>query len=49
MPATSLFDRDLGAHLSAKSGVVDFTQRALFLVRGQDRAGNDLNIGHPGL
>ena len=49
MPATSLFDRDLGAHLSAESGVVDFTQRALFLVRGQDRAGNDLNIGHPSL
>ncbi len=46
MPATSHFDRKMGARLSSKSGVVDFTQRALYLVRGQDRGGNDLSIGH---
>ena len=46
MPATSHFDRDLGAELAARSGVVDFTQRALYLVRGEDKAGNDLLVGH---
>ena len=46
MPATSHFDRELGARLGNKSGVVDFTQRALYLVRGKDRGSNDLNIGH---
>ena len=46
MPATSHFDRKIGAQLGSKSGVVDFTQRALYLVRGQDRGGNDLRIGH---
>ena len=46
MPATSHFDRNLGNQLGAKSGVVDFTQRALYLVRGEDKAANDLKIGH---
>lgn len=43
MPATSHFRRDLGA----KSGAVDFSQRALFLVRGEDKSGlNDFETGH---
>ena len=46
MPATSHFDRALGAQLGAKSGVVDFTERALYLVRGEDKGGNDLQVGH---
>ena len=48
MPASSLFDRALGAELAARSGnVVDFATRALHLLRGHDRAGrNDLRIGH---
>ncbi len=48
MPASSLFDRALGAELAARSGnVVDFATRALFLLRGRDRSGgNDLRIGH---
>lgn len=47
MPATSHFDRKLGAELGTKSGVVDFTRRALYLVRGEDKGGNDLKIGRP--
>ena len=46
MPATSHFDRNLGNKLGAKSGVVDFKHRALYLVRGEDKAANDLKIGH---
>lgn len=47
MPATSHFDRDLGAELGARSGTVDFTTRALYLVRGEDKSGlNDFTIGH---
>ncbi len=46
MPATSHFDRDLGRQLAAKSNVVDFVNRALFLVSGEDKGGNDLQVGH---
>ena len=46
MPASSLFDRGLKP-LDGKTGVaVNFAQRPLWLVRGQDSAGNDLNMGH---
>ncbi|MCG8696062.1 MAG: phytanoyl-CoA dioxygenase family protein [Minwuiales bacterium] len=47
MPATSHFDRALGATLAARSGVVDFVKRPIWLLRGVDRSGlNDFNIGH---
>ena len=46
MPATSLFDRALRP-VDGQSGVaVNFAQRPLWLVKGQDRAGNDFRIGH---
>ena len=48
MPATSLFDRALKPH-DGKTGVpVAFAKRPLWLLRGQDRAGNDFKVGHPG-
>ena len=47
MPASSLFDRRLKP-VDGKTGVaVNFAQRPLWLVRGQDRAGNDFRVGHP--
>lgn len=46
MPATSLFDRQLRP-VDGKTGVpVNFAHRPLWLVRGQDRAGNDFVTGH---
>lgn len=46
MPATSLFDRSLRP-VDGKTGVpVNFARRPLWLVRGQDRAGNDFVTGH---
>ncbi len=46
MPATSLFDRRLKP-VDGKTGVpVNFAHRPLWLVRGQDRAGNDFVTGH---
>jgi ectoine hydroxylase-related dioxygenase (phytanoyl-CoA dioxygenase family) len=47
MPATSLFDRNLSP-AADKSGIpVSFASRPLWLLRGQDRTGqNDFEIGH---
>lgn len=46
MPASALFDRRLKP-VDGKTGVpVDFSRRPLWLVRGQDRAGNDFEVGH---
>lgn len=46
MPASSYFDRDLGAQQVAELGVVDISQRQLHLVRGVDRCGrNDVFQG----
>ncbi|MDE2606908.1 MAG: phytanoyl-CoA dioxygenase family protein [Burkholderiales bacterium] len=48
MPSTSLFDRHLRPS-DGKTGVpVNFARRPLWLLKGQDRAGNDFRIGHPG-
>ena len=41
MPATSLWDRELGARLSEEQGIVDFKNRLLYLVRGTDRTGRN--------
>jgi len=47
MPATSHFDRALGAEITKRTKVVDFENRALHLLRGVDRSGlNDFSIGH---
>lgn len=47
MPATSVFERNLNP-LDGQSGVpVNFAQRPLWLLRGQDRTGrNDFEVGH---
>jgi hypothetical protein len=45
MPATSLFDRSIPPTRIARNQVIDFSQRPIWLVRGQDRAGNDFNVG----
>ncbi len=47
MPATSVFERNLNP-ADGKSGVsVNFAERPLWLLRGQDRTGrNDFTIGH---
>lgn len=50
MPATSLFDRTIPPTRIAHNQVIDFSQRPIWLVRGQDRAGNDFKVGHaPGV
>lgn len=46
MPATSLFDRGVGANASA-GYTVDYSNRPLWLVRGTDLTGvNDFQVGH---
>jgi len=48
MPSASLFDRTLRP-ADGQTGVpVNFARRPLWLLKGQDRAGNDFRIGHPG-
>ena len=47
MPATSLFDRSIPPIRIARNQVIDFSQRPIWLVRGQDRAGNDFAVGKP--
>ena len=46
MPATSHFDRAIPPTRIANNQVIDFSQRPIWLVRGQDRAGNDFSVGH---
>jgi hypothetical protein len=45
MPATSLFDRSIPVTRIARNQVIDFSQRPIWLVRGEDRAGNDFAVG----
>lgn len=45
MPATSLFDRSIPPIRIAQNQVIDFSQRPIWLVRGEDRAGNDFSVG----
>jgi ectoine hydroxylase-related dioxygenase (phytanoyl-CoA dioxygenase family) len=49
MPATSLFDRSLPPTRIAHNQVLDFSQRPIWLVRGEDRAGNDFRPGRTDL
>jgi hypothetical protein len=48
MPATSHFERTLEPTRIARNQVLDFSQRPIWLVRGQDRAGNDFTVGREG-
>ena len=45
MPATSLFDRSIPPTRIARNQVIDFSHRPIWVVRGQDRAGNDFSVG----
>ncbi|MEM7060669.1 MAG: phytanoyl-CoA dioxygenase family protein [Pseudomonadota bacterium] len=46
MPATSLFDREIFKRSDSSGFTVDFSTRPLWLMRGQDRMGNDFQAGH---
>ncbi len=47
MPASSYYDHALGAEFAKQHPAQDYGNRALFLLRGQDRSGrNDFSIGH---
>jgi phytanoyl-CoA dioxygenase PhyH len=46
MPATSHFDRTIPPTRIAEAQVIDFARRPIWLVRGEDRAGNDFLVGH---
>ena len=46
MPATSLFDRGIDERQDQAGVSFSFSRRPLWLVRGQDRAGNDFAVGH---
>ena len=45
MPTTSVFDRSAARRLADEKGIMDHTQRTLFLMRGEDRSGrNDFRL-----
>ena len=45
MPTTSVFDRGIARRLADEKGIMDHTQRTLFLMRGGDRSGqNDFRL-----
>ena len=46
MPASSLLDREMYKRSDSSGFTVDFGQRPLWLLRGEDRAGNDFQVGH---
>jgi len=46
MPATSFYDHALGAETGKKHPAQGYGVRPLYLVRGEDRAGNNFEIGH---
>ena len=45
MPATSPYDRQVMRTGGAAGIRQDMSQRPIFLVRGEDRAGNDFTVG----
>ena len=50
MPGTSIFDRNIKVGSGQDDVQTDLGQRALFLVRGEDKTGkNDFTIGHDGM
>ena len=45
MPTTSIFDREIARRLADEKGIMDHTQRTLFLMRGGDPSGrNDFRL-----
>lgn len=46
MPATSFYDHALGSEIGKKHPAQGYGVRPLFLVSGQDKAGNNFTIGH---
>lgn len=46
MPATTLYDRTIDPGAGSNTAPVEFANRPIWLVRGQDRAGNDFSRGH---
>lgn len=46
MPASSLYDHALGAEIGKKHPAQGYGVRPLYLISGQDRAGNNFTIGH---
>jgi len=46
MPATSLFDREMATPNTTPGLKTAFAVRPIWLLRGEDRAGNDLRVGH---
>jgi ectoine hydroxylase-related dioxygenase (phytanoyl-CoA dioxygenase family) len=46
MPATSFYDHQLGAEIGKQHPAQGYGVRPLYLVSGQDRAGNNFSIGH---
>lgn len=46
MPATSLYDHDLGKEIGKKHPAQGYGIRPLYLVSGEDKAGNNFEIGH---
>ena len=47
MPASSYFDHINGDEVIKKTGAVtDYSNRPLYLLRGKNSGGNNLDIGH---
>ncbi len=46
MPATTLYDRAQSMTTGSNTAPLEFAKRPIWLVRGQDRAGNDFSVGH---
>ncbi len=46
MPATTLYDRKQSMATGSNTVSLEFAKRPIWLVRGQDRAGNDYTVGH---
>jgi hypothetical protein len=46
MPATSYYDHALGAEIGKRHPAQGYGVRPLYLISGQDRAGNNFSIGH---
>lgn len=48
MPATSLYDRAKPVETGSNTAPLNFAERPIWLLRGQDHAGNDFRRGHLG-
>jgi ectoine hydroxylase-related dioxygenase (phytanoyl-CoA dioxygenase family) len=46
MPSTSVFNRDLIDTGTGSGYLINFAKRPLWLIRGKNKAGSDLKVGH---